>query len=88
MTKMCADCGKVEIDDKYVVCASCNNKSKKINGDPMIDVVKVLKEMQETMKFINWNLGALRCIASKDKKTLKKIDKDIKEAHDGQQGQQ
>lgn len=92
MTKKCPDCGKVDIDDKYLRCAQCHQKMKDEHGDPMLEVVGALKDMQKQMQFLNWNLGAISCVLRKDKKTLKKIDKDMADAengdNDGQQGHQ
>ena len=65
------------------MCLSCSQKSKE--SKPAVDVAKLLSDVSEQLKFINWNLGVLAAVALQDKAAIKKIKDDReKRKHDNQ----
>lgn len=51
--KLCPQCKKVEIDDKYGMCLDCLGKTKQANSG--ID----LSEIKDLIEKCNWNFGAI-----------------------------
>tara|TARA_Y100000310_G_scaffold215935_1_gene216889 strand:+ start:2250 stop:2561 length:312 start_codon:yes stop_codon:yes gene_type:complete len=51
--KICPQCKKNEIEDKYSMCMSCLNQTKSANQN--VDTSEILKKLEQ----INWNFGTL-----------------------------
>ena len=76
-------CGK-EIDDKYKMCLDCLNKTR--NNKPSTETLnqnahpdELLIKIETHLEHINWNLGKISAILSKDTKLFNQIKKDEKE---------
>ena len=72
--KLCPVCKETEIDDKYSACMACNIKAKQANNTD--DSNKILKEIAQHLKHINWNLGKISSFMIGDTDTVKKIEQE------------
>lgn len=73
----CIHCG-TPIDDCYKFCLLCSQKNKAKVSEQKEEP---MKEIIQQLKFLNWNLGAIRGILTKDKKLVKKIKEAENEVH-------
>ena len=51
--KLCPQCNKNTIDDKYSMCMSCLKETKEANKS--VDFGEIIKKIEQ----INWNLGSI-----------------------------
>lgn len=65
--KLCAECGKNEIEDKYMFCLDCVNKQKEKDKKMQADsfkgiphLIEAIEELDRSIGAVNNNLYAIR----------------------------
>ncbi len=61
---------EAEIDAKYIYCMKCNDD---------ISIKNILQEIAKHLDHMNWNLGLIQAVLTKDEKLLKKLKEEKKE---------